>query len=66
VAYSPADLLELKAALTDPTKEVWFKGRKRVLRSLSEIQEAIEIVEADLAAQSGFKPRRVTVIQSDF
>lgn len=49
--YALSDLDALKAAIVSPENEVEIAGRRVRYNSVSDIQKAISIVEADLAGQ---------------
>lgn len=59
MAYTAADLTVLQDALTHPEKRIRFQGRELVNRSVSEIQEMINVVQTALDTAAGTeKPRR--------
>lgn len=54
MAYTSADLNRLQAAVADPARKVRFDdGREVEYRTMQELRDAIAVVTADLARQSG-------------
>lgn len=58
MAYSEADLDNLRAALASGVTRVTVEGRTVEYRSLAELREAIAEVSASLADASGSAPSR--------
>jgi hypothetical protein len=65
MAYTASDLAVLEKALANPTKEIWFKGRKKTFRSAQELRDMLDYVKGELERAEGSQTRRAVVIQSD-